>query len=30
LTTLRLYARVRPGRSADIADRLDALIAEAG
>ena len=30
LTTLRLYARVRPGRSADIAARLDALIAEAG
>jgi integrase len=29
-TTLRLYARVRPGRSADIAARLDALIAEAG
>ena len=28
-TTLQLYARVRPGRSADIAARLDALIAEA-
>jgi integrase len=28
-TTLRLYARVRPGRSADIAAKLDALIAEA-
>lgn len=27
-TTLRLYARVRPGRSSDIAARLDALIAE--
>ena len=29
-TTMHLYARVRPGRSADIAARLDALIAEAG
>jgi integrase len=29
-TTLRLYARVRPGRSADLATRLDALISEAG
>lgn len=29
LTTLRLYARVRPERSEDLADRLDALIAEA-
>jgi integrase len=29
-TTLAIYARVRPGRSADIASRLDALIAEAG
>jgi integrase len=29
-TTMRLYARVRPGRSADIAARLGALIAEAG
>jgi integrase len=28
LTTLRLYARVRPERSADLAKRLDALIAE--
>ena len=30
LTTLRLYARVRPGRSVDLASRLDALIAEVG
>ena len=29
LTTLRLYARVRPERSEDLANRLDALIAEA-
>jgi integrase len=29
-TTLRLYARVRPGRSADLATRLDALIVETG
>lgn len=29
-TTLRLYARVRPGRNVDIAARLDVLIAEAG
>jgi integrase len=29
-TTMQLYARVRPGRSADIAARLGALIAEAG
>jgi integrase len=29
-TTLGLYARVRPGRSADIAARLDALIEETG
>ena len=29
-TTMNIYARVRPGRSADIASRLDALIAEAG
>ena len=29
-TTLNLYTRVRPGRSADLAARLDALIAEAG
>lgn len=29
-TTLNLYARVRPGRSQDLAKRLDALIAEAG
>jgi integrase len=29
-TTLNLYARVRPERSADLAARLDALIAEAG
>lgn len=29
-TTLRLYTRVRPGRSADLATRLDALIREAG
>jgi integrase len=29
-TTLRLYARVRPGRNVDIAARLDALIAEVG
>ncbi|WP_346282230.1 site-specific integrase [Pseudonocardia sp.] len=29
-TTLRLYARVRPGRSVDLATRLDALIVEAG
>jgi integrase len=29
-TTMQLYARVRPGRSADIAARLSALIAEAG
>ena len=29
ITTLRLYARVRPGRSADLASRLDALLAEA-
>jgi integrase len=28
-TTLRLYARVRPGRSADIAAKLDVLISEA-
>jgi integrase len=28
--TLDLYARIRPGRSADLAARLDALIAEAG
>jgi integrase len=28
LTTLRLYTRVRPGRSADLANRLDALIGE--
>lgn len=28
-TTLSLYARVRPGRSEDLAARLDALIAEA-
>lgn len=27
-TTLSLYARVRPGRAADLAQRLDALIAE--
>lgn len=27
-TTLGLYARVRPGRAADLANRLDALIAE--
>ncbi len=27
-TTLSLYARVRPGRSADLAKRLDALIGE--
>lgn len=27
-TTLNLYARVRPGRSADLAAKLDALIAE--
>lgn len=29
-TTFNLYARVRPGRSADLASRLDALISEAG
>lgn len=29
-TTLRLYARVRPGRNADIASRLNALMAEVG
>jgi integrase len=29
-TTLRLYARVRPGRSADLATRLDAQIIEVG
>jgi len=29
LTTLRLYARVRPERSEDLANRLDVLIAEA-
>ncbi len=28
-TTLNIYARVRPGRSVDLANRLDALIAEA-
>jgi len=28
LTTLRIYARVRPHRSADIAAKLDALVAE--
>jgi len=28
-TTLNLYARVRPGRSADLASRMDALIDEA-
>jgi len=28
--TMGIYARVRPGRSADLAARLDALIAEAG
>jgi integrase len=28
LTTLRLYARVRPGRSKDLAKRLEALLAE--
>ena len=28
-TTMRWYARVRPGRSEDLAIRLDALIAEA-
>ncbi len=27
-TTMNLYARVRPGRAADLAQRLDALIAE--
>jgi integrase len=29
LTTLRIYTRVRPERSADLAQRLDALIADA-
>ncbi|GIF02442.1 tyrosine-type recombinase/integrase [Paractinoplanes rishiriensis] len=29
LTTLRLYVRVRPGRSADLVERLNKLIAEA-
>jgi integrase len=28
--TMNIYARVRPGRSADLASKLDALIAEAG
>jgi len=28
-TTMRIYERVRPGRNAEIVDRLDALIAEA-
>jgi len=27
-TTLNLYARVRPGRSTDLASRMDSLIAE--
>jgi integrase len=30
LTTLRLYARVRPGRSKDLVKRLEMLLAEAG
>lgn len=29
-TILRLYARVRPGRNADIAARLNTLVAEVG
>jgi len=28
ITTITIYAKIRPGRSADLAAKLDALIAE--